>query len=211
MNNIDKSDIEWLFTTLMRLVGALKWRSQNGVKDDGTWLTVLRGMSRNQIELGVRRFTALCNSNSRGEVWAPSALDFRDYCFLSVAELNIPGVEEAYSDAVNRIWDRHPIVYLVNEKMSNSRGKPGAYVNWRLKSESVTRPWFERIYNKFVERARKGEKLVLPMHIIRDHRRILENQSNKTSVGVSVQASVQEHLKKMRAKINGEPRKTGTN
>lgn len=153
---INASDISWLFVKMMRLVGAVAWRSTNGIKDDGTWLETLGGMCRARLELGVSRYTFVHQAMVRqGEkVWPPSALDFFPYCFPSDEELGLPTVDQAYNDACSGKWDRHPIVYLAAAKVGTYRLRTGF--------ESATRKQYERAFAKLAESARRGDKLILP-------------------------------------------------
>lgn len=69
----DRETIRILWEKMAAIFGH-KWVSSFGETDDGTWLRVLSGLTREQIAAGLR---ACLNRN---DVWPPGAAEFRRLC-----------------------------------------------------------------------------------------------------------------------------------
>lgn len=200
--SINKSDIDWLWVAMMRIVGATKWRAQNGRSDDGTWLRDLADMTRDRLELGVSRFRLLKRANDRGEVWAPNLMEFREYCFLSVGELQVPDVDQAYAAATARDWDLHPVIYYVDRDMCNPSKTKGRYVDWRFRDDVKTRAQFERFYKIYIKRLRCGEVFLLPEFIVRNKRQMLEDKRSINEIARPSKKIIDQELRKIRQKLS---------
>ena len=94
------SHIKQLWERMAMLYGH-RWTSAYGVKDDGTWLTVLGDLTPEQLGTGLRAAVAA------GEEWPPSAPAFRNLCLgkTGANEFGLDYIPE-YHRQENRVTDR---------------------------------------------------------------------------------------------------------
>lgn len=98
------SHIKQLWERMAMLYGH-RWTSAYGVKDDGTWLTVLGDLTPEQLGTGLRAAVAA------GEEWPPSAPAFRNLCLgkTGANEFGLDYVPEYYRTQP-KITDRSRIL-----------------------------------------------------------------------------------------------------
>ncbi len=134
-----------------------RWTASFGDSDDGTWAKGLRGLTGEQIALGLSRCV------ERGEAWPPTLPEFRALCTPSLADLGLPSVRDAYRDAVfrtpkfgetERPW-LHPAVRVAAHEA-------GIFELHHL-PESKSFPIFERAYEVVCRRVVAGEVFDAPV------------------------------------------------
>ncbi len=124
-----------------------RWTSSFGETDDGTWAKGLRGLSGDQIALGLSRWVV------GGEAWPPTFPEFRAPCILAAEDLGLPSRDAAYREAAMADRDHrwsHPAVYAAAQAA-------GLY-ELRTLPESKSRPPFERAFEIVTCRALAGEQ-----------------------------------------------------
>lgn len=140
-----------LWVRMVKIYGH-RWTSSFGESDDGTWAHGLRGLTAEQIALGLSRCV------ERGEAWPPTLPEFRALCTPTPADLGLPTVERAYRDAVfhtaGQPW-LHPAVAVAAREV-------GVFDLQRLPGDKA-RALFERAYEIVCRRARAGEVLDAPI------------------------------------------------
>ena len=72
-----------LWIRMTRIYGH-RWTSSFGETDDGTWAKGLRGLSGEQIALGLSRCVV------SGEAWPPTLPEFRALCTSTAEDLGLP-------------------------------------------------------------------------------------------------------------------------
>lgn len=81
----DRETIRVLWEKMAAIYGH-KWVSSFGESDDGTWLRVLTGLTKEQIAAGLRACL------DRDDVWPPGAAEFRKLCL----PVKVPAIHRNY-------------------------------------------------------------------------------------------------------------------
>ena len=140
-----------LWIRMTRIYGH-RWTSSFGETDDGTWAKGLRGLSGEQIALGLSRCVV------SGEAWPPTLPEFRALCTPTAEDLGLPPRDAAYREAAmadrDHLWS-HPAVYAAAQAVG--------LFEMRTLPESKSRPLFERAYEIVTRRALAGEQFDAPL------------------------------------------------
>lgn len=142
-----------LWLRMSRIYGH-RWTANFGAADDGTWAKGLRGLSGQQIALGLSR----CVSGA--DPWPPTLPEFRALCTPSAEDLGLPGLDAAYREAANADRDHawsHPAVYVATQAVG--------LFELRTLTQDKSRPLFERAYEIACRRVIAGETLTAPIPV----------------------------------------------
>lgn len=113
------------------------------------WSNQLGGLDDQQIQRG---FDRLAERKGRDAYWPPSALEFRELCLPTCAELGIPETEEAYRRAIHRDYG-YPEVYFTAQRV------------WHHLTQSraeLARRHFAQEYGQIIRDRRRGKTFEWP-------------------------------------------------
>ena len=140
-----------LWRRMARIYGH-RWTSAFGAKDDSTWLRGLRGVTPEQLGVGL----AVCVR--RADPWPPTLPEFLVLCTPTAEDLGLPTVDAAYREAVmadrDHIWS-HPAVFVAARNAGSFK--------LRTLPEAKSGPLFERAYEIVVRRVLAGEQFTAPV------------------------------------------------
>ena len=140
-----------LWRRMARIYGH-RWTSAFGAKDDSTWLRGLRGVTPEQLGVGL----AVCVR--RADPWPPTLPEFLVLCTPTAGDFGLPTPDAAYREAAladrGHSWS-HPVVYVAAQAVG--------FFKLRTLPEAKSWPLFERAYEIVVRRALAGEQFAAPV------------------------------------------------
>lgn len=137
----------------MSIIYTYRWNSQFAnedlAKDEAVlvWFDALRDLSVYNLKRGLDE----CAKSLNGYVPTPG--EFRDRCLPSIQELGIPDIDDAWVIANSEPW-KFPVVWHTVNAIGSYVFKHGNQKDIQFK--------FATTYAKFVQRAREGEKFMIP-------------------------------------------------
>lgn len=111
------------------------------------WLEALKDLTLLDIKRGIE----VCMKKKSDYI--PNLPTFRDYCLPSMEELGIPDIDDAWAMA-NSTPSKCPVVWHAVQTIGSYAFRNGLQKDMQLR--------FATVYSKLVQRARKGEKFVIP-------------------------------------------------
>ncbi|WP_147275183.1 replication protein P [Thioalbus denitrificans] len=158
-----------------------RWESQYGQPGGRayqTWRRGLRGITPKQLAFGLSRCA------DRGDDWPPPLPTFRRWCQPTPEDLGLPGLEQAYREAVRMAgqhesirgdWS-HPAIY-------HAATQCGLFELATL-TEAKARPLFERAYQIVCRRTLAGEEFAAPIpRALPTRATVVDRTAAKAAVG----------------------------
>lgn len=184
-------DMDLVFDAMGRMYGA-KFVSQWGEYDaDGSWLAELAHLTRQHLELGIRRLRQQVRDAARAgeEAWPPQPVSFAALCEPRPEDMGLPAVAEAWREV--SAHSHEPELWQWSHEAVRMAGAAVGW--WELQHVIPSRVErlerrFAKHYQALINRVMAGEQL--------QARALLESDGNRSPAELAARAGAEQAAKR---------------